>query len=217
MTPITKKLHSQISAKKGRTPIEKNVIVVDENGNVLHMTYSKRARGLVKNGRARIIGENKICLLISQSNAAACPPKEILEELLMDNMDTNINNSNINEQDTPKDATMEYVLSRIDNIIAHTEYLQSALSTIEKIQNADSQYDSTGEAKANAVASAILSRETTNQQVLKLLEKMYDDLKPAKYSQSEDVAKLAQLSDMLCNFPPDVAAKLMAQAIDAIF
>lgn len=181
------------------------------------MTYAKRARGLVKNGRARIIGENKICLFESKNDAIACPPKEILEELLMNNMDTNSNNSNFNEQDTPKDATMEYVLSRIDNIISHTEYLQSALSTIEKNQNADNQYDSTGEAKANAVASAILSRETTNQQVLKLLEKMYDDLKPAKQVAADDVSKLAQLSEMLCKFTPDAAATLMEQAIDAIF
>ena len=46
---------------KGATPIEKNVIVVDEQGNEYEATYPKRARGLVKNGRARFIGENKIC------------------------------------------------------------------------------------------------------------------------------------------------------------
>lgn len=62
-----KKRHSRKAHQdKGATPIEKNVIVVDEQGNEYEATYPKRAKGLVKNGRARFIGENKICL--------ACPP-----------------------------------------------------------------------------------------------------------------------------------------------
>ena len=43
-------------------PIAKNVIVTDEAGNFYEPTYPKRAQGLIKNGRARAIGENKICL-----------------------------------------------------------------------------------------------------------------------------------------------------------
>ena len=44
-----------------------NIEVVDEQGNVYGATYPKRAKGLVKNGRARFVGENRICL--------ACPPE----------------------------------------------------------------------------------------------------------------------------------------------
>ena len=51
------------------TPIEKNIIVVDEQGNEYEATYPKRAKGLVKNGRARFIDENTICL--------ACPPENM--------------------------------------------------------------------------------------------------------------------------------------------
>ncbi len=47
-------------------PITKNILVVDEQGNEYGATWPKRARGLVKNGRARFLSENKICL--------ACPP-----------------------------------------------------------------------------------------------------------------------------------------------
>ena len=54
------------------TPIEKNIIVVDELGNEYEATYPKRAKGLVKNGRARFIDDNKICL--------ACPPHTELED-----------------------------------------------------------------------------------------------------------------------------------------
>lgn len=47
-------------------PIEKSILVVDEEGNEYEATWPKRARGLVKNGRARFLSKNKICL--------ACPP-----------------------------------------------------------------------------------------------------------------------------------------------
>ena len=71
--PITKNGNPQkANQNKGATPIEKNVIVVDEQGNEYEATYPKRAKGLVKNGRARFVGENKICL--------ACPPDKVMEE-----------------------------------------------------------------------------------------------------------------------------------------
>lgn len=47
-------------------PIAKNILVVDEEGYEYEATWPKRARGLVKNGRARFLSKNKICL--------ACPP-----------------------------------------------------------------------------------------------------------------------------------------------
>ena len=54
------------------TPIEKNIIVVDENGKQYESTYLKRAKGLVKNGRAHFAEENKICLMR--------PPENYLED-----------------------------------------------------------------------------------------------------------------------------------------
>lgn len=44
----------------------KNVRVIDEQGNEYEATYLKRAKGLVKHGRARFLSDNVICL--------ACPP-----------------------------------------------------------------------------------------------------------------------------------------------
>ena len=64
------------------TPIEKNIIVVDEQGNEYEATYPKRAKGLVKNGRARFIDENTICL--------ACPPDTELEDKNMSENTTTI-------------------------------------------------------------------------------------------------------------------------------
>ena len=59
------------------TPIEKNVRVVDEQGNEYEATYPKRAKGLVKNGRARFLDESTICL--------ACPSDTVMEDIIMKN------------------------------------------------------------------------------------------------------------------------------------
>ena len=48
---------------RGEIPIGKNVIVTDEFGNKLTSTYPKRAKGLIKNGRAERVGENEIRLI----------------------------------------------------------------------------------------------------------------------------------------------------------
>ncbi len=50
----------------------KNIIVVDENGKKYGTTYLKRAKGLVKQGRARFLARNMLCL--------ACPPEQNLED-----------------------------------------------------------------------------------------------------------------------------------------
>ena len=73
-------------------PIEKNVSVIDEYGNEYEATYPKRAKGLVKKGRARFVDDNTICL--------ACPPN-ILEDTKMS--DNNIK-TKVNETAEPIEA-----------------------------------------------------------------------------------------------------------------
>ena len=58
-------------------PIEKNVSVIDEYGNEYEATYQKRAKGLVKKGRARFVDGNTICL--------ACPPNILEDTKMSDN------------------------------------------------------------------------------------------------------------------------------------
>ncbi|NLM56586.1 MAG: hypothetical protein GX192_03945, partial [Clostridiales bacterium] len=80
--------------------MEKNVTVVDEQGNIIGTTYPKRAKGLVKKGRARYVGDNAICLV------HVCPPDEILQEdsITMFDNDNNINNNNSSsDNDNNKD------------------------------------------------------------------------------------------------------------------
>lgn len=144
-------------------PIEKNIIVVDEQGNYYEATYPKRAKGLIKSGRARFIDENTICL--------ACPPYD-MEDDKMSNNTENI----VTERQQASELTMNYVLEQIEKIASETEYLHNAISELSKTQSAGPG-DIGAQGKAHALGEIVTSREQTNQKLLSLYEKMYDDLK----------------------------------------
>ena len=130
-----KKQYSQRQINtKGATPIEKNVIVVDEQGNEYEATYPKRANGLVKNGRARFVDENKICL--------ACPPDKILEENKMEE-----------NKLTAKEIFVQLTILQkqlTENSQTSLHRLGDALSTFES-ENVEVSCDQIAEVCANAV------------------------------------------------------------------
>ncbi len=86
-----------------KTEGKKTVIVIDEQGNKLESTYPKRAKGLIKNGRARVVDENTICLV-------DLPKNTILEENKMNN-----NNINLEENKEVK-IDLAYIMNKIDEI-----------------------------------------------------------------------------------------------------
>ena len=140
--------------------MEKNIEVVDEAGNLYEPTWPKRAKGLVKNGRARFVAENRICL--------TCPPDMKAE-------DKSMSSSIFGEM------TVADILSRINNIINQTSYIGEACEALKAMADGDSgdcgsPGNLLGQAKAEALGAIVTSRETTNQQILRLYEKMYDDL-----------------------------------------
>lgn len=149
----------------GVTPIEKNIRVVDEHGNNLESTWPRRARGLVKNGRARFISEDTIVL--------RAPPKENMEE------------NNMSKQGPSFTGEVEYsipyILYQISLIQADSAYLSEVAGKLAAMSDGDSGEPGSpgnmaGAAKAAALGDIIQCRETTNQQVLRLYEKMYDKL-----------------------------------------
>ena len=114
-------------------PIEKNIIVVDEKENEYEATYPKRAKGLVKNGRAHFIEENKICLL--------CPP----------NLKSEDNDMPDTKAAKAKDKlTIKYVLDKIEQIINDTEYIHSALEQLALMPKSDPRrYCGSGKSKSH--------------------------------------------------------------------
>ena len=92
---------------------------MDEKGNVYEATYPKRAKGLVKNGRARFIDENTICL--------ACPPDIVNENISEDKIMTDINVNAGNYTEVSSKFTLDYALRSIEKIRDDTAYLKDTI------------------------------------------------------------------------------------------
>ncbi len=152
-------------------PIEKNIIVVDENGKEYEATYPKRAKGLVKTGRARFINENTICL--------ACPPKNELEDNKMS--ENKVQNNNNKPQtpaipEKPTKYTIDYILLMLENISKDQAHLTAALEKLSKLESKGPGDVGTADL-ADAIAHVVDSREETNRKLITFYEKMYDDLR----------------------------------------
>ena len=135
--------------KKGATPIEKNVIVVDEQGNEYEATYPKRAKGLVKNGRARFVSENKICL--------ACPPNEYLED---NKMAEKINKNQVFNQI----AELQKSLEPIDKILFKIQCVADSQTCVDTEDSEPISLDYAPEValeKIKAIREIAMSREHT--------------------------------------------------------
>lgn len=124
----------------------KQLFVKDEKGNFLQKTYVRRAKGLVKKGRAYYEDENTICLIYGKTNK---------KEILMEQIDK------------------QEILARIDAIINHMDYMKEAFMTLEKIPHDLDIEAST--IRTNAIMEIVNAREQTNRDVVQLLHKMYDD------------------------------------------
>ena len=193
------------------TPIEKNIIVVDENGKEYEATYPKRAKGLVKNGRARFINENTICL--------ACPPKNELED---NNMSDNKAQNNQTKPQTPAipekptKFTIDYILTMLENITKDQAHLNAALEKLSKLESKGPGDVGTADL-ADAIAHVVDSREETNRKLIAFYEKMYDDLK-AKQPMSEQKFDLLSLTlgDLSRDLTPVQTKEALTEALKII-
>lgn len=154
--------------------MEKNVGVIDENQNDYGATWYKRARGLVKKGRARWISDDTICL-------TRPPDTKNTEEITM--TDTQSENIIAVEptkavNDPENRMNLGYVLSQIDRISRETDHIRNALQNLDGVASGAGPGDIAGAAKAEAIADVVKCRETTNQKLIEFYTKMYDDLRP---------------------------------------
>ncbi len=202
-TDVTKYTANLI--QEGATPIEKNVIVVDEQGNEYEATYPKRAKGLVKNGRARFVAENKICL--------ACPPNENLED---NKMSENIN-TNVTENENNQEITVKYILEQVEKIRSDGTHIYDALDALEEVKSSCSN-DIGAQAKAQAIETVVQCRETTNQQMLKFYEKLYDDLMTQELDRAEKKIQLKKTTmlSVLCDIEDYFDEEQMNERADKV-
>lgn len=100
------------------------------------------------------------------------------------------------EQSTPKTLTMEYVLGKIEEISANQEYLMTAITELGKLKSGGPGDVGTQE-QGKAFGEIIKAREATNQRLIALYEKMYDDLKPKQSAESERLLMLQTVIESL--------------------
>ncbi len=152
--------------------MEKNIIVVDEYGHNYGVTYPKRAKGLVKNGRARYVDEHTICL--------ACPPDPDLGDIPM-NETIRVNTSAAEEPCTGAldgvQYTIPYILKQLEQIAADTGYIHNALARLDS--------GSSGSLSVG-LGNLIREREQTNRKLIDFYEKIYNDLHAAGRTKSQD-------------------------------
>ncbi len=156
------------------------MIVVDSQGNEYEATYPKRAKGLVKSGRARFVGENKICL--------ACPPKDNLED---NKMSENINTTA--EQKTAE-LTKSEVWAQIIKLQDQLASLKDTFSALIDISDTNEFED--GDAIESVITEVVLNktkvinavfseREATLNSLLDFYKIVYNDL----YQQEKNARK----------------------------
>ena len=156
------------------------MIVIDSQGNEYEATYPKRAKGLVKSGRARFVGENKICL--------ACPPKDNLEDNKMsENINTNV------EQKTAE-LTKSEVWAQIIKLQDQLASLKDTFSALIDISDTNEFED--GDAIESVITEVVLNktkvinaifseREATLNSLLDFYKIVYNDL----YQQEKNARK----------------------------
>lgn len=171
----------------------KTVRVLDEAGHEYEATYTKRAKGLVKHGRARFADDSQTVIIL------ACPPNQnlILEDNSMNEQNNNTNipdTSDLSEltelselsESTNNPLTARDVFDQIvalQNLISgeYTNPLHSLSSTVGSIcENTEWESDQLKCGAINAASTPYRMREETYQQMLALYQQMYRDLTSPK-------------------------------------
>lgn len=94
----------------------------------------------------------------------------------------------------PEKLDINYILSRIDRIIDSGAQTRGSIIDIAGMNINECPNGGDGDAaRAAAIQAAIEARESTNQRIIELLNRMYDDIKPHReYSKAELFAMIAE-------------------------
>lgn len=162
MAPIQKNSDLREAQLGGMIPIAKNIEVVDIFDNPYEPTYLKRAKGLVKHGRAVFVHATKICLVD--------PSHLDMEEISVE--DQNLESPKL-ENAEPK-ITEAYLLNKIDEISKDNVLVHDALNKLGLMQSTGSN-DVAGLGIAEAIGNIVTSHEQTNQKILDFYMKLFED------------------------------------------
>ena len=161
---------------------QKTVRVTDEAGQEYEATYPKRAKGLVKHGRARFTDESQTAIILT------CPPNQnlILEDPIMTEQ---INYTEAAENTATETYTYEYALKQLELITNQTDHIHLAISELGRLENEGTPAGGSADSVAKSIADVVKCRETTAQKLIDFYAKMYEDLKPRTAVQQTDRAE----------------------------
>jgi len=155
----------------------KTVRVLDEAGHEYEATYTKRAKGLVKHGRARFADDSQTVIIL------ACPPNQnmILEDNTMNEQN---NNTEVTENTGAEAYTYEYALKQIELLTHQVDHIHLAISELGHLENEGTPCGGSAKSVAEGIADVVRCRETTAQKLIDFYAKMYEDLKPRSQAQA---------------------------------
>ena len=147
------------------------------------------------------MSENKKVNTINNTNTQnnSGTPKEVA--------DTMANLLNSSAEQRSEKLTMDYLLGKLEEISLGQAFVTDAISELGKMKSGAPDDIGIRE-QAKAVGEIIKAREMTNQKLIALYEKMYDDLTSKQISlkemamkalarASDDAGKIAAISDAL--------------------
>ena len=175
--------HGNQETEASATP--KTVRVLDEAGHEYEATYMKRAKGLVKHGRARFADDSQTVIIL------ACPPNQnmILEDNTMNEQNSN---TEVTENTGAEAYTYEYALKQIELLTNQVDHIHLAISELGHLENEGTPCGGSAKSVAEGIADVVRCRETTAQKLIDFYAKMYEDLKPRSQAQTANRAEFME-------------------------
>lgn len=165
----------------------KNITVVDEDNNILESTYPKRAKGLVKKGRAEWVSDNLIRLCARCEKEDNTMANNIYE--IFDNQLSKMQEQLRDTEDAEATAVRIQILKTMENFRAQEQ--GAKLIDIVKEQ-LDAMQKSLDKDEVSAPEN-ILARETTRQKMLDIIGSLVNlnQNKPETTVKAEEASKEA--------------------------
>ena len=209
------------------------------HGNEREPTWPKRAEGLVKKGRAYRLAEDHICLtgestpdnrdrqsdhaengILDRQTEVRSSDRErqVSEEYTMDAQERNNEIAETAQQTADwSKLNISYVLDRIEAVRRDTEYLQKTIEALDNMAVGQGPGDVAGEEKAKALADVVRCRETTNQKLLDLYTKMYDDLKPVQDKPTDNIRlKVLEMVDRIAMDGDPTNLEILLERVESL-
>ena len=95
---------------------------------------------------------------------------------------------NTTEVKTNNSINAKDILEALNKMQDNMAYVNDALAKLETVRS-DGPEDIGAQAKAKAMSDVVMCHETTNQKMIALYEKMYDDVRKTDEERKADIAK----------------------------